>query len=172
MVMGLAIVVLNIACAHSTVMARSPYQEVHVSGRGTNVNTVYALGNEHVFDVKIITILNTTSNILSQYPGTRIEMSANSLAISGGGRINSSSPTQAQQVYANGILKISNLGKVQLPVSIYNDNYRTRTTVKARGSTTLNLPPGRYRMQIANSPNPQEFEITAGGIVEATIPRK
>ncbi|MCX6745531.1 MAG: hypothetical protein NTX00_00765 [Candidatus Parcubacteria bacterium] len=169
MVMGMATVVLNIACAHSTVMVRQPYQEVHVSGRGTNVQTVDVLGKYYVFDVKINTILDTTSNMLSQYPGTRIEMSPNGLQITGGGRINPSSPNQAQQVSANGKLMISNLSKVKLPVSIYNDNFRTRTIVKARGSTTLTLPAGKYTMQIADSRNAQEIVITAGETVEATI---
>ena len=86
-----------------------------------------------------------------------------------GGRINYSSPNQARQVSATGEFTIINPSKKNLPVTIYGNNSRTRITVRARRSTTLNLSPGKYRLQIANSPDSQEFEITAGKSVEATI---
>ncbi len=155
---GLIIVVFLLACLmacpKSTVMVQRPGQRVYVSGFGTNVGTVNALGDFDVFEVPLNTTLEQIAEMFKDYPNMSVELTADGLRVTGGGVSNRRVPAPVANVSQSqpteGFLVISNFTRVDIPVTVTNAQEVKNITAKSLRTTVIPLPPGQYILTIAN----------------------
>ncbi len=165
-VLLVAVSAVGLGCAHSTASVHTPYQNVEVSGTGTNVETINALGRWNVFEVRIDTILDG----VYQHPGVKVRLSAGELEVSGvqSAPAHTAPATQARLNSTTGKLTFVNSKNVDLPITLIGSSFTTKVVVRANSSTALDLPVGRYKMQIGKQ-SVRDLEVFANSNVDVKI---